>query len=652
MTAMPSADREALRRKSAPLLLCERARTMPDSVAFRSKHLGLYRERSWHNYATLVARTARAFAALGSEASGQRGYSEVRGLARGERVAIMGDACEEWMVCDLAAQSLGAIVYGIYPTASASEVEYQMRDGGAVLFIAENQEYVDKILPMADRLPELKWIVVLDDAAMFAYAHPKLRTCEALLAAAGAPDLGWLEQQVARLDPNAPAFIVYTSGTTGHPKGALVAHGKHLAAAANIVDHYPTLAQKEHRTVAYLPLCHVLGRDVAVTLPLISRLVPHFGEHPEDLATTLFETAPTILITVPRYLQKFASQVLLGILNSSGTKRTIADLAMGFARGHAKRRWNGKAGVGQEALYRACRVGVFVPILNKLGFDRLELVICAGAPLPPETMALWQMLGVNVVEMYGQTETAGGIISGQRGPFPRPGDVGTVPAGWEVKLAQINDGLNEGLSEGHGEVLVRSPDLFECYWNNADATGALKGADGFLRTGDIGEWRDGALRLIDRARDFIVTSGGKTISPSFIENVLRTSPFVSEVVVFGHGRKYLTALIEIDADTVSDWARNHDVPYTGFTSLATSGDVVALIGAEIARANGELARPEQIKDFRILPKALDPEEDGEPVTPTRKVKRDLMYARFKTLVEDMYDDREQRLITSSSVDIA
>ena len=279
---------------------------------------------------------------------------------------------------------------------------------------------------------------------------------------------------------------------------------------------------------------------------------------------------------------------------------------------------------------------MFVPILNKLGFDRLELVICAGAPLPPETMALWQMLGVNVVEMYGQTETAGGIISGQRGPFPRPGDVGTVPAGWQVKLAQ------EG--EVPGEVLVKSPDLFELYWSNEDATRAIKGADGWLRTGDIGEWRDGALRLIDRARDFIVTSGGKTISPSFVENILRTSPYVAEAVVIGHGRKYLTALIEIDADTVSDWARSHDVPYTGFTSLATSPDVVRLIGAEIERANGELARAEQIKDFRILPKALDPEEDGEPVTPTRKVKRHLMHERFKTLVEAMYDDREARLI--------
>ena len=299
-------------------------------VAFRSKHLGLYRERSFRDYAALVARAARVFADLG--------------LTRGERVAIMGDACEEWAICDLAAQSLGAIVYGIYPTASASEVEYQMRDGGAVMFVAENQEYVDKILAFADRLPALKWIVVLDDSAMFAYDHPKLVAYGALLAQAGPGDLAWLEQQVAQLSPDAPAFIVYTSGTTGHPKGALVTHGKHLAAAANVVDHYPTLADKEHRTVGYLPLCHVLGRDVAVTLPLISRLVPHFGENSDDLATTLFETAPTVLVTVPRYLQKFASQVLLGILNSSAVKRATADLALGFARGHARRRWNGEAG--------------------------------------------------------------------------------------------------------------------------------------------------------------------------------------------------------------------------------------------------------------------------------------------------------------------
>ncbi|MGP0094373.1 MAG: AMP-dependent synthetase/ligase [Xanthobacteraceae bacterium] len=611
-------DREALRRKSAPLLLCEHARLTPDVVAFRSKHRGLYRERRWRDYAAMVARAARAFATLE--------------LAPGDRVAIMADACEEWAICDLAAQSLGAIVYGIYPTAAPSEVAYQMRDGGAVAFIAEDQEYVDKILPIADALPALRWILVIDDAAMFGYDHPKLRRYGDLVSSVEQPDPAWLENRVRDLSPDAPAFIVYTSGTSGQPKGALVTHGKHLAATANIVGHYPALAEKEHRTVVYLPLCHVLGRDIAVTLPLISRLVPHFGESVEDLPATLFEIAPTVLFTVPRYLQKFASQILVGMLNSSPVKRGAYDWAMRFARRHARRRWDGKITPAQEACYRCLRAAIFTPILNKLGFNRLELVICGGAALAGETMALWHIYGINVVEMYGQTETAGGIVAGQRGPFPRPGSVGTVPEGWQVRLA------------ADGEVLVHSPDLFEGYWGNEAATRAVKQADGWLRTGDIGVWDNDVLRLVDRARDFIVTAGGKTVSPSLIENMLRASPYVVEAVVLGHGRKFLTALVEIDYDTVADWARTRDISYTGFTNLAQNSQIEQLVQGEVDRVNAELARVEQIKAFRILPKTLDPEEEGEPVTPTRKVKRQLMYERFKDLIEGMYDDREERLI--------
>jgi long-chain acyl-CoA synthetase len=626
MTMAKRLDREALRRTTAPQLLLDRVGTAPDEIAFRSKCRGLYRERRWRDYAELVARTAKAFATLG--------------LSTGERIAIMGDACEEWVICDLAAQSLGAIVYGIYPTTSIAEVEYLMRDGGASIFIAGDQEYVDKILPLAEDLPTLRAIMAIDDSAMFGYDHPKLRGLVDLLAAVE-PDLDWLKMQVARIKPSDPAFIVYTSGTTGHPKGALVNHGTHLAATATVADHYPTLLEKSHRTVIFLPLCHVFGRDIAITLPLMSRLVPHFGESTEDLAATLFETAPTTLFTVPRYLQKFVSQILVAMMNSSWLKRASYERAMRFARAHVRRRWDGTATAAQETIYRLWHTAVFRPILNKLGLDQLELVISAGAPLPVETMALWHMYGVNVVEMYGQTETAGGIIAGQRGPFPRPGDVGSIPEGCSVTLAD------------DGEVLVRSPDLFATYWNNEAAAGAVKLADGTLRTGDIGEWRDSMrdsmLRLVDRARDFIVTSGGKTISPAFIENQLRTSPYISEAVVFGHGRKYLTAVIEIDPETVADWARSHDVPYSGFTSLARNAEIEKLIGGEIERANRQLARVEQIKAFRILPRPLDPEGEGEPVTPTRKIKRHLMQERFKSLIETMYDDSEERLISAAAL---
>jgi long-chain acyl-CoA synthetase len=599
--------------KSALHLLAELAREQPRGIAYRAKRLGLYREITWRQHADNVARCAAGLRRLG--------------VQPGERVAIMGDACEEWAIADLGAQAAGAVTFGIYPTASAAEVEYQLRDANASLFVAEDQEYVDKVLPLLGRLPGLRRIVVVDDSAMFAYERSRLTRFAELMEG---QEQRSLDELCNDIKPEDPAFIVYTSGTTGNPKGALVTHGTHVAAARNMIEHYPALAVPGQRTVIYLPLCHILGRDMGITLPLLGGPTPHFGEDIEDLPRTLYEVAPTVLVTVPRYLQKFASQVLIRIGNSTPLKRAAYSLAMRAGRKHAKKRWERKAPF--SLWYWLSRLLVFRPLLEQLGLDKVELAISGGAPLPPETAALWQIWGVNLVEIYGQTEEAGAIISGQPGPFPRPGNVGTVAPGWELRLA-----------EG-GEILVRGPHLFAEYLNHPEATREVKGADGWLRTGDIGEIRDGVLRLVDRARDFIVTAGGKTLSPSHIESLVRCSPYIAEAMVIGHGRRYVTALVEIDHDAVADWARGRDIAYTGFTSLATNPSVRDLIRDEIDKANASLARVEQVKTFRILPKALDPEEEGEPVTPTRKVKRTLMLERFRDLVESMYDDREERLV--------
>jgi len=603
---------------SAPALLAQRARAEPAGIAYRAKKLGLYEQQTWAAYAGRVAAMAHGLRSLG--------------LRAGERVAIMGDACEEWLIADQGAQAVGAIVYGIYPTASSAELEYQMLDGGACIFIAEDQEQVDRLLPVADRLAELRWIVVVDASAMFAYRHPKLRSFDEVMRLGGERGPVDLEALARDIKPEAPAFIVYTSGTSGQPKGALVSHARHLAAARNLVDHYPALEERQHRTIAYLPLCHILGRDVAITLPLLCGLVPHFGEDVEDLPRTFFEVAPTVLFTVPRFLQKFAAQVLVGIGSTSALKRRAYDLAMRIGRGQARARWDERP--GETLAYQIARLLVFRPLLEKLGLDRLELAISGGAALPAETMALWQIWGVNVCEIYGQTEEAGAIIAGQRGPFPRPGGVGTTASGIELRLAPS------------GEIEIKGAFFFDRYWNNEAVTREVLAADGWLRTGDVGEIADGQLKLIDRARDFIVTAGGKTLSPSTIENLLRASPYVAEAMVIGHARKYLSALIEIDLETVSDWARSEGIAYTGFTSLAQHARVQKLLQAEVDRANRALSRVEQVKAFRSLPKALDPEEEGEPVTPTRKLKRALMLERFRTLVESMYDDTEERIVAA------
>ena len=615
---------EALRASTMPGLLAERARTRPERVAFRAKELGIWRETTWRELAARVAALACGLA---------REYR----IAAGETVAIIGNPCPEWTIADLATQALGAITYGIYPTSAPGEVRHLLQHGGASLIVAEDQEHLDKTLEVLDQCPSVRAVLVVDTRALFMYRHPRVRPLAEVErrggeALAAEPDK--LERFARALSPDSPATIIYTSGTTGHPKGAVYRHGPHLAACANIIEHYPILSGREHRAVAMLPLCHAMGRNLAITMPLIAEIVPHYPESVDTFAAALYEIQPTFIFTVPRYLQKFAAHLLVGLDQSSWIKRAAYRAAMTVGRRALDRRWTRRAGRAVSLAAALARAVVFRWLLEKVGFARVELVISSGAPLPSAVAALWQAWGVNLCEAYGQTETGGALVSGQRGPYPPPGDVGVVAPNMAVEL------------DGDGEILVTAAEFFGGYWRDPDATRALY-RQGKLATGDVGEWTGArALKLVDRKKDILITAGGKNVSPSHVENRLRASPYISEAAVFGEGRKYLVALLEADGETLAEWARERGVVHTGYASLVAHPEVVGLIETEVKRANDELTRVEQVKAFRLLPRELDPELEGEPVTPTRKVKRRVMAERYGTLVESMYAGDEERRIAA------
>jgi long-chain acyl-CoA synthetase len=587
----------------------------------------VYRETTWAGLAGRVAAVAQGFAAQFA-------------VGRGATVALIGNPCPEWTIADLAAQTLGAVTYGIYPTSAPAEVRYLLQHGGARVVVVEDQEHLDKTLAVLDECPDVRGVVVIDTRALFAYRSARVHRFADLESWGSSTASGdTLARLAASVRPDDAATIVYTSGTTGHPKGALYRHGQHLAACANIHVHYPVLVQGEHRVVAMLPLCHTMGRNTAITMPLLADIVPHYPESLDTFAATLYEVAPTFVFTVPRYLQKFAAHLLVGIDQSSPLKRAAYRAAMRVSRGATalpgRRERGGLWGaISGPPMMVVARALVFRWLLEKVGFARVRLLLSSGAPLPPSVATLWQAWGVNVCEAYGQTETGGALVSGQRGPYPRPGDVGAAAPNVEIALG------------ADGEVLVRGADLFAGYWRD-DAATAASYRDGWLVTGDVGQWLpDGALRLVDRKKDLLITAGGKNVSPAQIETRLRASPYISEAAVFGEGRKYLAALVELDYETAAEWARERGLTHTGYASLATHPDVQRLLEAEIAGANADLARVEQVKAFRVLPRELDPEQDGEPVTPTRKVKRRLMLERYQDLVESMFASDEERRITA------
>lgn len=603
-----------LRNTTIPRLLLERAWKTPLEVALRAKKLGIYKERTWSDLFQRVACCAMGLAQLE--------------LTQGERLAWMGDPCEEHVICELAAHTLGAITYAIYPASSTSELLYFMKDGRASIFVAQNQEYLDRIFPLLDQLSGLRHIIIIDTRGMFGVNYPTLTRYEKLLqigekSLASSPRA--FEEMARRVNPSDGIFIVYTSGATGPPKGVLISHGKHLTAVYTLIDRYPILEEEAHRTVPCIPLSHIFGKVMTITLPLLTRIVPHYGEDMETLEQTMFDVAPTALFFTPKYLRKLASRLFVSMGDSSPLKRISYSKALKIGRRHLENVWDGKRSLGLRLSYFICHHVTFRPILNKLGFNKLKIVFSTGAFLPTEIMAFWQTCGINLSEFYGLTEAGGAVVSAQGPHFPRPGNVGKPASGWEVQLSD------------HGEVLVRGDDLFEAYWNHPRLKGEGLSPDGWFRTGDGGEWGpDGNLKLLDRPQDLYVTLEGRRVSPTYIESNLKTSPYISEAVVFGDSRPYLTALIEIEFGAVSDWANRNHILFTSFKNLVEAPEISKFMGTEIEKANNTLSPQAQIKAFRILPTELTSAENGSPVSPTGRIKRGLLYNQFKELVESMY----------------
>ena len=602
--------------KSVPQLFLERVAARPDAVAFRYKDLGLYQEVTWKKYREQVEAFALGLIALGVEP--------------GDRVAVMGDPCFEYFISDMAGLAVGAITYGIYTTCSVNEVRHQLENAGAKVFIAENQEYVDKVFELKNLSTDLRHIIVADMRAMFLYRDDRI------FSFAKVQDLGrelgktqpqLFERRIVAVKPDDVAVFVYTSGTTGAPKAAMITHRDLMVGMVNTyLQGFPELETGPQRVVTHLPLAHLVERSMSLCLMLIADVTPHIGEEIDNLRETLVEVEPTFFHAVPRVWEKIASQIQVNIDRADPVKKLSYRAAMAIAKRHAKYLWARKRPPSWLAAANGlARQLVFRPMLMKVGLHKLQAALTAGAPIPPTIQAVWQIWGVNLRNLYGITEHT--LVLCQSDPFQEPGDAGVPLYPKEVQLG------------ADGEILVRGPGMFAGYWKNEEASKqAIQ--NGWFHTGDVAQiMANGHFRIVDRKKDIMVTSGGKNISPSEIENLLKASSYISEVVLFADGRKFPSALIEIDFDTVSDWARQHGVVYTGFTTLAQHPRVIELIGVEIEKFNVQLARVEQVKKFRIIPKELDPEEGD--TTPTRKVKRRHIYTMFQELVEDMYRDGQE-----------
>jgi long-chain acyl-CoA synthetase len=592
-----------------PGLLIEQAKARPNRAALREKELGIWQTVSWKSYLNITAEFAAGLAELG--------------LGKGDIVILIGDNRPEWFFAELAIQSLGGMALGLYQDAPADEIAYVFELSQAKLVVAEDQEQVDKILSIRSELRNLRHIVYHDPKGLAGYREEGLTTFEAVCEL-GRDKAHDFEDRVNALSPDDPCLIATTSGTTGRPKLAVLSHKNLLSMASNLGCVDPKGPDDEF--VSFLPLAWMGEQMMAVASALLFGFCVSFPEEPDTVQEDIREIGPHILFSPPRVWENLAARVRVKIMESTPFKRALFNTFMPVGERWAEARFSGKSpSIWLGIAYMLAKVALFRALKDRLGFSRVRSASTGGAALGPDTMKFFHAIGVNLKQIYGQTEIAG--IS----CIHENGKVDFLSVGRPIPETEI-------IISDEGEILSRSPAVFLGYYKNDEATAETL-RDGWLRSGDAGHFDEqGRLVVIDRLKDVMLLAGGTRFSPQFVENKLKFSPFIKEASVLGRGREYLTAIICIDGEITGRWAERRQITYTTYQDLAAKSEVYGLIKDEVAKINQVLPVDIRVRRFALLFKEFDP-DDGE-MTRTRKVRRQIVEERYHPLVEALFNSQE------------
>lgn len=590
-----------------PALFFSQVERYRDRVALRHKDYGIWKRISWKEYGRMVRQVAAGLIALGVE--------------RGDRVCILGENRPEWLVCHLAVMSGGGVTCGIYPTSAADQVAYVINHSESKVLFVENEEQVDKILQILPDLPSVKQVIIWDPKGLWGFSQEKIIFFDQFLKEAASHlehNPRCVEDRLAEIQADDTAMIIYTSGTTGRPKGAMISHRNILG----LTESYDAVNKgfETDEVVSYLPLAHIYENLISVFTSIWSGCTVNFVESMDTLPENLREVSPTVFASVPRIWEKFASMIEIRMSDSTPLKKILYRLSIGVGLKYIRTPGGSKERRLWALLYWPLYWLVLYHLRRQLGFERVRFAICGAAPASPELFEYYNALGIPLREGYGQTESTG-VIALQRIDHPRWGYVGEPIPGVEVRIAE------------DGEILARGVGVFKGYLKDPQLT-AETVKDGWLYTGDVGLLEDGYLKIMDRKKDILITAGGKNITPAFIENKLKFSPYIQDAVVIGDGRKFLSALILIDEDNVNKYAQDNRIPFTTFENLTQNPEIIKLIDQEVSKVNKTLSQVESIKKFALLPRRFY-EEDGD-VTPTKKVKRRFLEKRYAELIESMY----------------